>query len=259
MAILAPHKSRPEEVTAPRKTGINPRAAQTNLKRESKMFLFRKCEVIGGALVVGLLVVSCGGGSSSAGGGGGNGGSAGGSYSWSVSTESSGNLVTCVNYTNQKVSAAQAMTTVQGGTVSADPCPAMADMVGVCSGVDAGGNDFQQVYYNYSGLTGDTLTAAVQNLMLGCTGIGGTWTTTYNGLFSPSTAGGAAGGGGTSGGGGGGAGGSTGACAQLLACCNVASSAYKTACMAAYTATEPDNTSCSSAYAGIRAAFCPSH
>jgi hypothetical protein len=223
------------------------------------MFLFRKCEVIGGALVVGLLVVSCGGGSSSAGGGGGNGGSAGGSYSWSVSTESSGNLVTCVNYTNQKVSAAQAMTTVQGGTVSADPCPAMADMVGVCSGVDAGGNDFQQVYYNYSGLTGDTLTAAVQNLMLGCTGIGGTWTTTYNGLFSPSTAGGAAGGGGTSGGGGGGAGGSTGACAQLLACCNVASSAYKTACMAAYTATEPDNTSCSSAYAGIRAAFCPSH
>ncbi len=225
------------------------------------MLLFRKFVAIGGAAIAaGLLVVSCGGGggsSSSAGDGGGNVISPGGAYSWSVSTKTSGNLVSCVNYTNQKISAAQAMTTVQGGTVSADPCPATTDMVGVCSGVDAGGNYFQQIYYNYSGLTGVALTAAIQNLMLGCTGISGAWTTTYSGMFSPVTVGASAGSGGTLGGASGGVGGSTGACAQLLACCNVASSTYKTACMAAYTATEPSNTSCSAAYTGLRAAYCP--
>jgi hypothetical protein len=201
-----------------------------------------------GALMAGLLTSSCGGG------GGANGGSSGGSYSWSVNQmNTNGDLVSCVNYTHQKVTAAQAMTMVQGGTVSANPCPNAANVVGVCSGVDAGGNDNQQVFYNYSNLTGSAETAGIQNLMLSCAATNGTWATTYDGMFSAD----GGGSGGAGGSGVGGSGGTTGSCAQLLACCNAASATYKTACMAAYAATAPDETSCQAAYSGIKAAYCP--
>jgi hypothetical protein len=136
-----------------------------------------------------LAVSACGGGGSN-----GSNASGQGDYSWSVTqTNTAGQMVSCVNYTHQKVTAAQAMTMVQGGTVSADPCPLTTAVVGVCSGVDAGGNDSQQVFYNYDGKTGATLTAAVANLMLSCGATNGAWTTSYDGAFVMTT--GAGGGG----------------------------------------------------------------
>jgi hypothetical protein len=130
-----------------------------------------------------LAVAACGGSKGSNGSTGGQG-----DYSWSVTqTNTAGQTVSCVNYTHQKVTAAQAMTMVQGGTVSADPCPLTTTVVGVCSGVDAGGNDSQQVFYNYDGKTGATLTAAVANLMLSCGATNGAWTTSYDGAFVTTT------------------------------------------------------------------------
>ena len=115
-----------------------------------------------------------------------------GSYSWSVTqTNTSGAMVSCVNYTNQKVTATQAMMSVQGGTVSAAPCPMTASVIGVCSGVDSGGNSYQQVFYNDSGLAGSAYAAGVQNLMLACAG---TWTSGYDGMFSVATGAGGSGG-----------------------------------------------------------------
>jgi hypothetical protein len=224
------------------------------------MFSSRSRIGIWGTLIVGFLALDCGGGGGASGGTGGNGGSSGGSYSWSVNqTNSNGDLVSCVNYTNQKLDAAQAMTMVMGGTVSADPCPTAANMIGVCSGVDSGGNDYQQVFYNYSGLAGAAQTAGVQDLMLSCTATSGTWIATYSGMFSSgSGGGGGTSGGGAGGGGSGGSSGSTGACAQLLACCNAASSTYKAACMGAYDAAAPTQTSCQAVYTGLMAAYCPS-
>src|SRR4051794_32239807 len=95
-----------------------------------------------GLVVTALCLVGCGGSS------GGSGGDGSGN-AWSVKQlTTNGDLVSCVNYTNSKVTAAQAMQMVQGGPVSADPCPTASNMIGVCTGVDQGGNDFEQVFYN---------------------------------------------------------------------------------------------------------------
>ncbi len=177
-----------------------------------------------------------------------------GNNSWSVNQlNTDGSLASCVNYTHQKVTAAQAMTMIQGGTVSANPCPVASNFVGVCSGVDAGGNDFEQIFYNFSGFTGATLTAATQSLVLNCSAINGTWSTTYDGKFPTTTTGSGAGG---SSGGTGGSSGSTNSCAQLLACCN-ASGQLEQACMSIYNAAGGNAMSCASVLSGIRSLYCP--
>jgi hypothetical protein len=200
-----------------------------------------------------LIAVGCGGSNGSPGLAGSAGSSGGqGDYSWSVTqSNTSGDMVSCVNYTHQKVSAAEAMTMVQGGTVSASPCPTASNIVGVCSGVDPGGNDYEQVFYNESGLTGTALSAGIANLMLSCSATSGTWSTTYDGTFKV----GSGGGGGTGGGGSGGAAGE--ACARLLACCNATSAQLKPSCVSAYNAVNPNDTSCSAAYQGLQPTYCP--
>jgi hypothetical protein len=141
-----------------------------------------------------------------------------------------------------------------GGTVATTACPTADNTLGVCSGVDQGGNHFEQVFYNDASLMGVALSAGIDSLMLNCIAINGTWSTTYDGTFGVSS-----GGAGASGGSGGGAGGSSGGggCAQLLACCDAASATYKTACMAAYDSTNPSDTACQSAYTGLKSLYCP--
>jgi len=177
-----------------------------------------------------------------------------GDNSWSVDQNDvgSGALVSCVNYTHQRYTAAQAMTMVKGGAVSANPCPVATNIVGVCTGVDAGGNDFAQVFYNYNGLTGAALSAGLQSLMLSCGSMHGTWSTTYDGMFETKTTAGGAGG--SSGGAGGTGGGDS--CGQLLACCN-ASGQLKQACMATYNASGGNAMSCATVLSSIRSLYCP--
>ena len=201
---------------------------------------------IGCTLVATVLALNCGGGS-------GGGSSSGGPYSWSVSvTDSNGQLSDCVNYINTP----KPPTNVMGGTVSTDPCPVEDDILGTCSGVDQGGNDYVQVFYGSS-------TVGTGELPLNCSALGGTFSTaTYVPPFGPGSSGrGTGGSAGTAGSGGtigtGGSSGATGSCAQLQACCNAATSTYKTACMAAYDATNPSETSCQAAYGGLKAAYCP--
>lgn len=201
---------------------------------------------LGCLLLAGAFGLGCG----SSGGGGPSGG--GGSYSWSVSvSDSKGVLSNCTNY----VHTAKPPTNVMGGTVSNDPCPAADDVLGVCSGIDQGGNHFQQVFYNDTSLSGAALSAGVQNLMLSCSALSGTWSTTYDGSFGSPDAGGSGGSGGSGGGTGGSGGGNF--CAQLLACCNATGSTNKTSCMAIYNGTSQSESACQIAYSGIMASYCP--
>jgi hypothetical protein len=48
-----------------------------------------------------------------------------------------------------------------------------------------------------------------------------------------------------------------GSCAQLLACCQATSAQYKTACMAAYDSTMPQEVGCKAAYEGLAPMYCP--
>jgi len=190
-----------------------------------------------------ICLIGCGGG----GGGSANNGS--GSYSWSVSVAGDdGALQTCANYTNQKVSAADAMKMVQGGTVSADPCPNASNVIGSCTGADAGGNDYEFVFYNFTGLTGTQYELGVQSVKLTCSTGGGTWSDSYDGKFDVGNPSHPAGGSGGS---------SSGGCAKLKKCCDAATAQLKTACTSTYTAVAPNENSCEIAYTTIQQTYCP--
>jgi Regulator of chromosome condensation (RCC1) repeat len=85
---------------------------------------------------------------------------------------SNGTVTTCTNY----IDSVSQPPNVAGGTVSSDPCPA-STAVATCSGVDAKGNRYEQVFYSPP-----VMAAGIQSLMVQCASQGGTFST---GAYSP--------------------------------------------------------------------------
>ncbi len=139
-----------------------------------------------------------------------------------------------------------------GGTLGTT-CDLTGAVAG-CRGVGAGaGSYLTTTYWYYTGTVQDVMAMCLSPMTLVLPDAGAGGGDAGQPAACPSGAAGAGGSG--AGGAAGGTGG--GACAQLLSCCNAASSANKTACMAAYDATAPDETACQSAYIGLKSAYCP--